>query len=133
MLFLGSCNIAPVFCVFPDRRELPFGALGDIFWLFSFGRTFYGYFCQSVLLASSISYIQDRKGADASCSAFVPFLGIPDNAISQVWVYDYTKGKVQVFCAAFYTLDLSLAESSYLKDFYPKAPYAAPLPLSHSA
>ncbi len=80
-----------------------------------------------------VCYIQDNKrGYVLSISPF-SFANTPHNAPFQLLVYDYTKGNVQIVCAVLGIFCLCLAESSYLKDFYPKALYVALLPLAHSA
>ena len=79
-----------------------------------------------------MSYIPHRSEGDLPSTAPLPLRGIPDIAPFQLLLSDYMKRKVQVVYAALDTFYLYLAEPSHLKDFYPKALYAAFLLLAHS-
>ncbi len=130
MLFSGNCNIAPTFGVSPDRRELPFCALAVLFWPFVSERTACEIFHQCAQLVKVICYIQDNERSAGASISPSSSSNTPHNAPFQLWLSDYTKGKVQVVCDVLYTDYLSLAESSYLKDSFPKALYVALLPLA---
>jgi len=78
MLFLSSRDIAPVFCVFPDRRVLLTCVLGDTIWPVSSRRTACEVYCGYDLQAELASYTHHKTGGSALCAAFAPFPGTPD-------------------------------------------------------